>query len=360
MIKTANLIGLIKAAAPRLSEAEARNRRIAADRQGWYGNQGKFNKEYASRMNSGMGYSGRDVLDQMADEMTQMGYSREDALKQLTPMANQANMIHNSNTLRKWQEANADNQQYVNDTLGQDFDQLSRTVPGLWGINQDARQTANFAAGEGRGAYMHGSAAPAKGMTGQQILDRRSAYDAQKAQRKQQRSLNSQMQNDPDAARRATDIQMYGVARERDPRTGKLMAPASRNGGTAVNPGQQGFDPNYLDKITADAHARINGTTAQSTPFPAGIQDLRTAGTSPVQPPQAAAPTPATAPVQTPTATGYGKRMGMDAWKDAERARLKGKYDPGQIEAMLTNQAYRQSNGGRNYVNTTGYKPRNI
>lgn len=365
MQKTANFIGLIKAAqqyAPNVtsgplygpsvaqikanrgmqgpSEATNTNRRIAAATGSWYGDQGAFNKEYKSRMTSGMGYSGRDVLDQMADEAVRAGYarSREEAVRQLTPYANHANMLHNSNAIRKYQEAGGELD------LDQDFDTLSKTVPGMWGINQDARQTANFAANEGRGAAMRKSPR-VKAMTGRDIMAKREAYNQEKARRKQQPATQGQAQG--------------------------------FNGGA------------YLDKITADANARINGgdvdwknppamqaydnaringTQSHATPFPAGIQDLRNSGTSPVQPPQVTAPAtaPATAttatgstPAQAPTVTGYGNKQGMDAWKDAERKRLKGKYDPGKIEAALTNDAYRKSNGGRNYVDMSRYRPLN-
>lgn len=102
--------------------------------------------------------------------------------------------------------------------------------------------------------------------------------------------------------------------------------------------------------VGAPADTRMAGVAAPSLPAFEVDKGL-------VAPP---ASQPAQQPVQAPQVAqqpAQPRALGMDAWKKQQAERLHSLgYGQDQIDTMLTNEAYRKSNGGRNDVDTTGYR----
>lgn len=225
----------------------------------WWDSYDTYADEFNSRMGDGY-YTGEDVFGQLAYEYARRaGVSPEEAEARLGRWADTAIQHHNYDVLNKFVADNNDNPEYIENTLGQHFDNLQRSIPGLWGRNGTKRKAESLR----RQMYRNGSMTDhpvVHGLTGHQILDRGDAMKRNAVSGIKRQSLDvaqrpvtvpqppqapsiqqptqaprpvqpQQVQAPQSEAdywenvRKQTDIQMYGVARERDPQTGKLLPP---------------------------------------------------------------------------------------------------------------------------------------
>lgn len=250
----------------------------------WWDSYDTYADEFNSRMGDGH-YTGEDVFGQLAYEYARRaGVSPEEAEARFGRWADTAIQHHNYDVLNKFVADNNDDPEYIENTLGQHFDNLQRSIPGLWGRNGTKRKTESLR----RQMYRNGTMTDrpvVHGLTGHQILDRGDAMKRNAVANLKRQSLDVAQRPTPvpqqpvqapspqqaprpakpqpvqaptvkrkrktrtvshvqapqpvqaqpqvpqseadywENIRKQTDIQMYGVARERDPQTGKLLPP---------------------------------------------------------------------------------------------------------------------------------------
>lgn len=131
----------------------------------------------------------------------------------------------------------------------------------------------------------------------------------------------------------------------------------ARQGGTPYNyTGASGLTMGMDADISHSDYGQLPSWNASIAQQPA--QEQQVAQQAPQQYAPQQSQTPQLAHVsQRQAAPQQASPLGMDAWKKQQASKLRqAGYGRAQIDTMLTNQAYRNSNGGRNDVDTTGYR----